>query len=48
MRKQKNKVTKINKFDLFTLMATGITIGMLIMKVAINGIAWISTTGLLG
>ena len=30
------------------LMLNGFAIGMLVEKIAINGISWVSTTGLLG
>lgn len=32
----------------FTIFSTGLTLGLLVYKVAINGISWISTCGYFG
>ena len=45
---KKDKKVKIDKFDLFVVIMTAFTTGMLIEKIAISGISWISTIGYFG
>ena len=47
-KKQKSKKVKIDKFDLFVVIMSAFTIGMLIQKIATDGLAWMSTTGYFG
>lgn len=48
MKKRKMKFNSDKAFRNFVVAITIITTGILIYKIATNGIAWISTTGLLG
>lgn len=51
MKKQSRKVIRRKGISIETammLMLNGFAIGMLVEKIAINGISWMSTTGLLG
>ena len=49
MKKQiKRKGIKVSGETLMILMLNAFVIGMLVEKIAINGISWMSTTGLLG
>lgn len=48
MKKRKMRFNPDKAFRNFTILASVLTIGILIYKIATNGIAWISTTGLLG
>lgn len=45
---KKDKRVKIDKFDLFVIIMMAFTVGMLVEKIAISGISWISTIGYLG
>ena len=42
-RKKTNKKVKMDKFDLFVVLTTMFTLGMLVQKIAMNGIDWIIT-----
>lgn len=48
MKKRKMRFNPDKAFRNFVILANVITIGFVIYKIATNGIAWISTTGLLG
>ena len=48
MKKRKMRFNPDKAFRNFVILANVITIGFVIYKVVTNGIAWISTTGLLG
>ena len=45
---KKSKKIKMDKFDLFVVIMSAFTIGMLIQKIATDGLAWMSTTGYFG
>lgn len=48
MKKRKMRFNPDRAFRNFAIFTTGLTIGILIYKIAINGIAWISTIGYFG
>ena len=48
MKKRKMRFNPDKAFRNFVILANIITIGFVVYKVATCGIAWISTTGLLG
>lgn len=45
---RKSKKIKMDKFDLFVVIMSAFTIGLLVQKVATSGLAWMSTIGYLG
>ena len=48
MKKRKMRFNPDKAFRNFVILASVLTIAFLIYKIATNGVAWISTTGLLG
>lgn len=48
MKKRKMRFNPDKAFRNSVILANIITIGLFIYKIATNGIAWMSTTGLLG
>ena len=48
MKKRKMRFNPDKAFRNFVILSSAITIGFIVYKIATNGIAWISTTGLLG
>ena len=48
MKKRKMRFNPDKAFRNFVILASVLTTGILIYKIATNGIAWMSTTGLLG
>ena len=48
MKKRKMRFNPDKAFRNLVILANVITIGLFIYKIATNGIAWMSTTGLLG
>lgn len=47
-RKTKSKKIKMDKFDLFVVIMSAFTIGLLVQKISISGLAWMSTIGYFG
>ena len=47
-KKQKSNKVKMDKFDLFAVIMSAFTLGLLVQKIATGGLAWMSTIGYFG
>lgn len=45
---RKSKKIKMDKFNLFVLIMSAFTTGLLVQKISTNGLAWMSTIGYFG